>query len=506
MSQYHERMRGHQEKIRGESPRQASSLASSPLPPSPVPVSVEFKKHVSLVHCSGDLTLLERKTFNVLLLNAYDNLLRHTDHTIGVAALSAFIGYNSKDTSTIKKVLIGLMSKVIVYDLLDDLKRKEAKTKRSGSRQAASRGSRGDNQVEKNEAWEASPLLSYARMRNGTITYRFDPGQAIRFYNPDTYSRINVAIQRNFGSNYAIALHENCLRFRNTHSTGWWSLDEVRLLLGATAPTYDDFRRLNNKVLKPAIEEVNRFSEITIEVEAGRPRPEELGRVPPPEHGQDEEQPRKRFTHVKFHIQENPQRTLFDPSEEAHRAMRSKEAYKRLIALGIADRLALTTVAQDETFAASIADYVEARVKIGKVSNPAGYTAYLISNKVSLDEPEILKKKRTDEAKLRADELTKRKAEARDAQRRREFLKFETLRRERIYAEMSPDKLSTLFTEFVENEGVSHRLGPSPDRTSLALGALQAFQRFVVRRTVGMATEADFDRYQRDGQIMPLHF
>lgn len=464
MTQYSRLMRGHQKKNTSTS-RVGTAVVTTRRRPAEtlVPATVEIKKHVKLIHCAGDLSLLERKTFNVLLLHAYDALLDDADHVISVPALFALIGYNSKDTTTIKKALQALLSKVITYDLLEE---------------------EGGSKDLKNAPWEAATLLSYASMSGGKVTYRFDRAQARRFFDPDVYSRINVAIQREFGSNYAIALHENCLRFRRTQSTGWWTISDLRLLLGATSPTYDDFRRLNNKVIKSAVAEVNRFSEITVEAEFKR--------------DQDD---RKKYSHVRFSIKENPQRSMFDPTDEATRDIRAKPAYKRLIALGLSDRLALTTVSQDEAFAWKVAEYTEPRVQSGKVKNPAAYAATLIKAQASLDESEAAQKKRAADEQDRAAEVRKRASDKAEENRRRGFLEFETRRREQVFANLKPDQRRALFSAFVATEGTTYRVASNTDPDSLSASQLQAFQRFVVRSTVGAATDADFEKYQRDGKV-----
>ncbi|MEM5398387.1 hypothetical protein, partial [Staphylococcus gallinarum] len=51
------------------------------------PPPSELKKHVATVHVSGELSLLERKIVNVLLLNAYDELLTKKRHTLPVGIL-----------------------------------------------------------------------------------------------------------------------------------------------------------------------------------------------------------------------------------------------------------------------------------------------------------------------------------------------------------------------------------------------------------------------------------
>lgn len=64
--------------------------------------SSELRKHVGTVHVGGDLGLLGRKLSNVLLLNAYDNLLKKSVHEIPVGIMSEMLGFDSKNTSALK--------------------------------------------------------------------------------------------------------------------------------------------------------------------------------------------------------------------------------------------------------------------------------------------------------------------------------------------------------------------------------------------------------------------
>ncbi len=75
--------------------------------------SLEFKKHVGLIHSTNKLSLLERKIANALLYHAYENLSTKNEHQIHIPSLCLLIGYNSKDYKTIKKALLSLISTVL---------------------------------------------------------------------------------------------------------------------------------------------------------------------------------------------------------------------------------------------------------------------------------------------------------------------------------------------------------------------------------------------------------
>jgi hypothetical protein len=62
----------------------------------------QLKKNVGAIHTTGSLTLLQRKLVNVLLFNAYENLLNRRTHKIPLKILCAMLGWDaSNDIQTV---------------------------------------------------------------------------------------------------------------------------------------------------------------------------------------------------------------------------------------------------------------------------------------------------------------------------------------------------------------------------------------------------------------------
>src|SRR6187455_515998 len=81
----------------------------------------QFKKNVAAIHTSGNFSLLERKMVNVLLLNAYDDLLSRRTHTIPVNHLCAMLGWDeSFNIASLKKVLLRLAATPIEFNIMED--------------------------------------------------------------------------------------------------------------------------------------------------------------------------------------------------------------------------------------------------------------------------------------------------------------------------------------------------------------------------------------------------
>ncbi|MGR3483191.1 replication initiation protein [Salipiger marinus] len=250
------------------------------------------KKHVAAIHVSGKLTLLQRKLSNVLLLNAYDTLTSQPRHQIDARTLCLMIGYNSNDMETLKASLRGLAETVAEWDMLDEKGQQE---------------------------WGVSALLSYAKLKGGVCEYAYSPALAEKLHDPKVFALINLNIQRRFTSGHALALYENCYRFVRTGSTGWWSLDLFRRLMGvADSPYYDVYKQLNAKIIKPAVAEVNKTSNILL-----TPETRKMGRT---------------VTDIRFLIAENPQLSILDLDDGE--GLRSTDLYARLRGLGVSDRLA----------------------------------------------------------------------------------------------------------------------------------------------------------------------
>ena len=181
---------------------------------------------------------MQRKLSNVLLLNAYDALVTKPKHQIDAQTLCLMVGYNSNDMETLKQSLRSLAETVAEWDMLDEQGRQE---------------------------WGVSSLLSYAKLSGGVCEYAYSPALAEKLHDPKVFALINLNIQRRFTSGHALALYENCYRFVRTGSTGWWDIALFRRLMGVDGSAYyESFKHLNAKIIKPAVAEVNKTSNILL--------------------------------------------------------------------------------------------------------------------------------------------------------------------------------------------------------------------------------------------------
>lgn len=296
-------------------------------------------KHVAAIHMSGELGLLGRKMVNVLLLNAYDELLTKRTHTLPVVHLRAMLGWDdSANVDALRDALTLLATTPVEFNVMED---------------GAGKG--GDD-------WKVMSMISFGEIKNGVCTYRYDEYLAERLYDPEVYATISISMQRRFDGGYAFALYENCARYRDVGSTGWWELGRFRKIVGATRAMYDEFKYLKRDVIVKPVGEINEVSDIRLV-----PEYRKTGR---------------RVVAIRFLITESPQQSLLKPEiMDNYAGLRESDTFKRLREHGIGERLALAWLAEDEQRAKEVVAYVEERDRKKEVKNTtAGYIRTLMED------------------------------------------------------------------------------------------------------------------------------
>ena len=305
-----------------------------------MPQKQEVKKHVAAVHINNKLSLLQRKVSNVLLLNAYDNLLTRETHSIKLNTLCDMVGFESNDHQVVKAALRALAHTVLEWNILDD---------------------QGEHE------WGVSAMLAHATIKRGICTYEYSSTLRQKLYNPDIYARINVSIQRKFSSGHTLALYENCVRFKSVGTTGWLWLETLRKLLGVSeSKHYDAFKNLNREILKRAIKEVNETSDILVVVKFKKEK--------------------RCVVAVKFDINENLQLSLPLPKKGTDALVTSASMLdteilpehpvrERLLAFGLSKKQADQILnARERVYIEEILDLVERDYQAGKIDNLPAYT------------------------------------------------------------------------------------------------------------------------------------
>ena len=199
------------------------------------------------IQMQSKMTLLQRRAWNVLLANAYDELPRTDIYCVSVAELAAKLGFNSKNEDYLKEILESLVNAKVQWNLLGK---------------------------DKTEDWGVAVLLASANIKNGLCTYGFAPHLRQKLHNPRLYSRLNLQLQNRFTSRYALVLWEVCFDYfdteRDAGETPFIPLETFKALLGLEKEAYPVFGILNRDVIKPAIREINTLTDYHVEVEQKR--------------------------------------------------------------------------------------------------------------------------------------------------------------------------------------------------------------------------------------------
>ena len=207
----------------------------------------EVIKHSAAIHIENKVSLLQRRAWNILLAHAYDELPLKEVYSVRVKELIDKLGYDSKDENHLKAALKTLATSAVEWDTLD----------KDGS-----------------PDWGVTTLLAQARIQNGICTYAYSPELRERLHNPKVYARISLSLQNEFTSKHALALYELFVDYldeaRNYGETPFILLAHFRKLMGIPDGSYTEFKKLNTRVIKEPIEEINERTDLSVTVEYQR--------------------------------------------------------------------------------------------------------------------------------------------------------------------------------------------------------------------------------------------
>ena len=207
----------------------------------------EVIKASPAIQVQSKMTLLQRRAWNVLLANAYNELPNKEIHSISVGELAAKLGFGDGNQEYLKEMLRSLRSCEVEWNLLDK---------------------------DRVEEWGVASLLAEARIRDGICTYAYPPYLRTKLHSPRIYTKLNLRLQNRFSSKYALVLWEVCFDYFDTErdqgETPFISLEIFRELMGLETNDYTTFKSLNQWVIKPAIKEINDLTNYHVEVEQKR--------------------------------------------------------------------------------------------------------------------------------------------------------------------------------------------------------------------------------------------
>jgi plasmid replication initiation protein len=371
----------------------------------------ELKKHIAAIRVSNNVGLLPRKSWNVLLLNAYDSLLKDKVHQIPVKVLSEVVGYNSESYDSLDNALKKLQSTLVEWDIGGGCEVKGKWIKNL----------------------KRTQMLGGVFIEDGIIHYDFHPLLAKELYNPAIFQRINLTQQREFSSSASLALWENCIRFIGVGTTGLSDIDEWRELLGATnKKAYSAFFRFNGKVITPAIKEINQKSNITIELIT-----EKKGR---------------RTIKMGFFVKEKAQKSLFSDRLEE---VKASTEYQDLLSYGIHKVQALRWI--DEYGYSYIREKIELLKKnkeLGSIKNPSGFLVKSIEKDFQDSEIKEKEAQKQKQAEERAKLVAERKKREQEENRRIAERTVKKIYLEALSSEEKANLLEKMKADFPESSSI----------------------------------------------------
>ena len=207
----------------------------------------EVIKASPAIQIQSKITHLQRRAWNVLLANAYNELPNKDIHRVSVAELAKKLGFNSHNEDYLKETLEALVDCTVEWNILGK---------------------------DKEEEWGVASLLAEVRIKDGICTYAYPPYLRTKLYNPRIYTKLNLRLQNQFTSRYTMILWEVCFDYfdiaRNQGETPFIPIETFRELMGLEQGEYPVFKVLNRDVIKPAITEINTLTNFFIEVEQKR--------------------------------------------------------------------------------------------------------------------------------------------------------------------------------------------------------------------------------------------
>ena len=317
----------------------------------------EFRKTneaIGLRVVDGNLSLLSRKVFNVMMYHAQEQKVPGLNSPINtpaskkyfwipLAELARDAAYDSKDVQYLKKQL----------ESMQDIKLL----------------------MENERQWTSERLVSSVTLVNPTglnknvgqvwFGFAFPPEVHEQVMAPSTYTRLSIVYQSSLKSGSALALYEICRRYATNPSKltfiqtyeHWYGVITGNPVSTSTPPVYKYFKR---DTLKPAIAEINALTDINIELV--------------------EHKNGRRVEKLQFRVEQTKQAQLEFPSPPVI----DVELMSRIMKFGFSQADASDLVAQhsDDIIRAAISR-VEARSEskgMSPLETPAGYFRWALQD------------------------------------------------------------------------------------------------------------------------------
>ena len=343
---------------------------------------------------------------------AYDSLIDKEVHHIKVKDLVHVLNFSSKNDDYLKQSLESLVTSLVTWNILD----------------------------KDTQSWGVTTLLSHAAIEDGICHYSYSPVLREYLYNPRMYARISLSMQNKFSSKYTLAMYELCVDYLNFETgrgeTPFISIDSLRELMGLHEGEYGEFKKLNQKVLKPSVMELNEVSDINVSLVFDRISRRIISAkfcVT-----------RKSKVHMDKQVIQKPLQSLRNDSDKNPLVLRLQNDFclSERQAAGVYKRF-------PDTYISEILDVVESDFKSGKVNNLAPYTLRALEDdfRTRKSSFEIEQEKKKELARL---ELERRRQAEDDYKNLKEkFSSFKKRKTTEYLASMAEGDRLKIFEDFL---------------------------------------------------------
>jgi plasmid replication initiation protein len=208
---------------------------------------IKHSSAIQIASTEGDITLIQRKAYNVLLACAYNDLPTKTVHHMPLNVLCRYLNFESNNTKYLKEALKGLVGTNVEWNILG---------------------------ADRQQEWGTAALLSEVKIKNGLCYWEYPSTLRQMLYNPRIFARINLSLQNKISSKHSLILYENIFFYYRAADgcgeTPWIEILLLRKLLGIKPEEYKQFKVFNNSVIKKSVEEINQKTDLQVTIEYKR--------------------------------------------------------------------------------------------------------------------------------------------------------------------------------------------------------------------------------------------
>lgn len=199
---------------------------------------------------AGSLSLQDQKVINVLLYYSHDTIVNpHAVHETTLQSLREYLGEHESNDQ-VRESLANISRVHLEFDYTD---------------------------ADGDRRWGSGSLLvvsGHEQGSDGVVKYTWPHWLRPLLAEPAKWARLSMPVVRAFKSKYGVRLYENLEMVANRHVKEWIvEVDDLRALLGV-GDRLRDWRDFCRRAVEPAVEEVDRFADFTVdwEVHATRGR------------------------------------------------------------------------------------------------------------------------------------------------------------------------------------------------------------------------------------------